>query len=189
MNDNFRDVDYRSNIIADFELENLPNLVSMELINFRMSVSSTNTPELKTIYLLNTLATYTVNGTPPPFPSTIEEFYYYTPHGFSFNPYESGLELNLGTFPQLKKVHYVYGNYGYTDIVDTGLNIKNGNNIANDLEIILEFPDPMVAHPLGVDQFYLCLDDDISPQFILNNVKVISTEGVFDGNKIDARCN
>lgn len=188
MKTNYTGFDFRSNIIADFELENLPSLASMELINFGLSVSNINTPKLKTIFLLNSYWTFTRTGSPPPFPKSIEAFYYYTQHASDGYLLESGMELNLRDFPDLKKVHYIYDNPGFTDIIDTGMNIKNGNNIANDVKVILEFPNPLVAHPRGVDQFYLCLDEDIAPEFLTNNVKVITTEGIYDGTKIDANC-
>jgi len=177
-------------INGSIQLVNLPEMESLSVLQSTVEVNNTNTPKLKKMFIAQKSAFF-IDGSTPALFQGIEELYLNVKNYRIMDPIYSGITLNLNSFSDLYKVHYLYDNVGIGNIDDIGMNLQNGTNLIHDLKVILEFK----KYPLspgtgssGVANFELCLDDSITSDFLENNVTVIAQDGMFNGTDIDTIC-
>ncbi|WP_418501866.1 hypothetical protein [Flagellimonas sp.] len=178
-------------ILASFELNNLTALEKIHLYHQDINIDLDNGSYPKELFI------WKKRGVFKP------EFYLYDS---AFNNIEElyidynhwamgggeGKSLDLNSFYNLSKISYrffVDGGLGeYSSEERSKLILNNMNNLGNDLQIKVMFEPRLDIELENLKNFDICLDSDITQEFLSENVEIIWEGGIEDYTLINLEC-
>lgn len=168
---------------TSINLEDLPMLESLHLFQAAIrGITKSNCPNLKKVFYFKKRGSLGTGGWLfDPALADIEEFYldyqYYEPFP-SYDP----VIFDLSSFTNLNTFYYKFfvpGGDRNSVPVGSKLRIQNGANLQNDLKITIDFRNYFGETFVQGDSRRLafCLDDDITEEFMTNNILIKSRHG------------
>lgn len=176
------------------KLNNLSELTSLHINDswFRAPISIQNCFKLNKLFYYNPRALNYFNSFENVFFNDIEELYVLAKNS-RYDGASSDLDFSydFSDAKKLKKIiQPMYSNgYGWYDRVKFGFSIKNGMNLSNDLTIklLIREENTLVTQD-DLHFFNMCLDDNITNEFLMNNISIESPFGSFNGTAVTTNC-